>query len=115
MRFRKSIKICPGVKVNFSKSGVSTTLGGKGVSVNVGKKGTYLNTGIPGTVLYDRTKIGSGSSCKRNFSSRSNGQTVNRNAIQNLGNITFAYHEDGTLEFFNNGTTITDKTTISGY
>ena len=113
MRFRKSIKICPGVKVNFSKSGVSTTLGGKGVSVNVGKKGTYLNTGIPGTGLYDRTKIGSGSSGKRNFSSRSNGQTVNRNAIQNLGNITFAYHEDGTLEFFNNGTTITDKTTIS--
>ena len=66
MRFKKSIKICPGVKVNFSKSGVSTTFGEKGISVNVGKKGTYLNTRISGTGLYDRTKIGDGSSGKRN-------------------------------------------------
>lgn len=62
MRFRKSVKICKGVKVNFSKSGASLTVGGKGASVNIGKNGTYLNTGIPGTGLYDRTKISGGSS-----------------------------------------------------
>ena len=61
MRFRKSIQIVKGVRVNFSKSGISTTIGGRGASVNIGKRGTYLNTGIPGTGLYDRTKI-SGSS-----------------------------------------------------
>jgi hypothetical protein len=59
-RFRKSVKIAPGVKLNFSKSGVSGTFGGKGASVNVGKDGAYLNTGIPGTGIYNRKKLGSG-------------------------------------------------------
>ena len=57
MRFRKSITIFKGLKLNFSKSGVSVTVGGKGVSANVGKKGVFLNTSIPGTGLYDRKKI----------------------------------------------------------
>lgn len=57
MRFRKSINIFKGVKLNFSKSGVSVTVGGKGVSANVGPKGVFLNTSLPGTGLYDRKKI----------------------------------------------------------
>lgn len=56
MRYRKSVKICKGVRVNFSKSGPSVTVGGRGCSVNFGNKGTYLNTGIPGTGFYDRKK-----------------------------------------------------------
>ncbi|GHU66596.1 hypothetical protein FACS189447_07800 [Spirochaetia bacterium] len=59
-KFRKRVKIAPGVNLNFSKSGVSTTVGGKGASVNLGKNGAYLNTGIPGTGIYDRKKIGGG-------------------------------------------------------
>lgn len=47
----------PGVTLNISKSGVSTTIGPKGTSVNFGKNGVYLNTGIPGTGIYDRTKL----------------------------------------------------------
>ncbi|WP_461255789.1 DUF4236 domain-containing protein [Treponema sp. R80B11-R83G3] len=58
MRFRKSIKIAPGVKLNVSKSGISGTFGVKGASVNVGKNGVFANTGIPGTGIYDRQKIG---------------------------------------------------------
>ena len=57
MRFRKRIKILPGVTLNISKSGVSTTVGVKGLSVNMNKTGTYLNTGLPGTGIYDRKKI----------------------------------------------------------
>lgn len=57
MRFRKRITIFKGLTLNFSKSGVSVTVGGKGVSANVGKKGVYLNTSIPGTGLYDRKKV----------------------------------------------------------
>ena len=34
MNFRKKITICPGVKMNVSKSGVSFTVGGKGISAN---------------------------------------------------------------------------------
>lgn len=48
----------PGVTLNFSRSGISTTVGVPGASINLGKKGAYLNTGIPGTGLYDRKRIG---------------------------------------------------------
>jgi hypothetical protein len=57
MRFRKSIKIAPGLKINLSKSGISSTIGGKGLSVNIGTRGAYLNTGIPGTGISNRTKL----------------------------------------------------------
>lgn len=57
MRFRKSISICKGVKLNFSKSGVTATVGGKGISANVGKQGVYLNTSLPGTGIYDRKRL----------------------------------------------------------
>lgn len=58
MRFRKSVKITKGVKLNLSKGGASVTLGGgKGVSVNLGTKGAYLNWSIPGTGVYDRVRL----------------------------------------------------------
>jgi len=57
INYRKRIKVAPGVYMNISKSGVSTTIGVRGASVNFGKNGTYLNTGIPGTGFYSREKI----------------------------------------------------------
>lgn len=59
-KYRKRIKIAPGVTINVSRKGVSTTIGPKGASVNIGENGTYLNTGIPGTGIYDRQRIGGG-------------------------------------------------------
>lgn len=57
-RLRKRIKITPGVHINLSNGGVSTTIGMPGANVSFGNKGAYLNTSIPGTGLYNRTKIG---------------------------------------------------------
>lgn len=68
MRFRRKAKLFPGVYLNFSKSGISTTLGVPGASVNLGKQGAYLNTGIPGTGLYDRQKISGGKKGKQSSS-----------------------------------------------
>ena len=48
-RFRKTIKLFPGVKLNFSKSGVSTSIGGPGATINISKRGTCGTVGIPGT------------------------------------------------------------------
>ena len=59
MRFRKSIRLCKGVKLNLSKSGVSLSTGIKGLSLTTSKKGMWLNTSLPGTGLYDRKKIAS--------------------------------------------------------
>ncbi|MGS2760987.1 DUF4236 domain-containing protein [Sinomicrobium sp. M5D2P9] len=58
INFRKRKKILPGIYLNFSKNGISTTLGPRGANVNLGKNGAYLNTGIPGTGIYSRRKIG---------------------------------------------------------
>lgn len=55
--YRKRLKIIPGVHLNFSKNGVSATIGVRGMSVTYGNRGTYANIGIPGTGIYNRFKI----------------------------------------------------------
>ncbi len=58
LRFQKRIKIFPGVYINLSKSGVSTTLGGHGASVNVGTSGRKTaSVSIPGTGLSYRVPL----------------------------------------------------------
>ena len=73
LRFRRSVKLAPGIRMNFSGSGVSWTLGPRGASVGIGKRGTYLNSGIPGTGLYARERLGSsGAGSRARTSSYSN-------------------------------------------
>lgn len=72
MRFRKSIKLAPGIRMNLSGSGLSWTLGPRGASIGIGKRGTFLNTGIPGTGLYSRQSLSSGSSTSRQQPNTSN-------------------------------------------
>jgi hypothetical protein len=60
-RFQKRISILPGVRINLSKSGVSTSLGPRGADVNIGKDGITANAGIPGTGLSYRQKVGGAS------------------------------------------------------
>ena len=67
LRYRKRIKIAPGIYINISKSGVSTTIGPRGASVNFGKNGTYVNAGIPGTGLYERQRIDKGSKQEKQY------------------------------------------------
>lgn len=58
-RFSRRIRICKGVHLNVSKSGVGISLGVRGASISTGPRGTYINTGIPGTGISYRQKIGS--------------------------------------------------------
>ncbi|NHC03346.1 DUF4236 domain-containing protein [Acinetobacter sp. 187] len=52
-RFRKSIKILLGLKINLTHKGISSASVGKpGASLNIGKKGTQTNVGILGTGLF---------------------------------------------------------------
>ena len=58
LRFRKIFSVLPGVRLNVSKSGVSTSLGGHGATVNVGTNGKRTVTlGIPGTGLSYATPL----------------------------------------------------------
>lgn len=51
-RFRKSVRILPGVRLNISKGGVSTTIGRRGATINLGKRGVRGTVGLPGTGLF---------------------------------------------------------------
>lgn len=57
-RFRKSIKILPGVRLNIGKKGINSTTIGKGwTSTNVGRNGISQNFNLPGTGISYRTKV----------------------------------------------------------
>lgn len=56
-RYRKRIRIAPGISLNLSKSGISTSIGGKGATLNVGKRGCRGTIGIPGTGISYSQKL----------------------------------------------------------
>ena len=50
MRFRRSVKVAPGVKVNLSKKNVGVTVGTEGAHYSVNSSGRKTTTvGVPGT------------------------------------------------------------------
>ena len=79
-RFRKRIRIAPGLSINISKSGVSTSIGGKGSTINVGKKGIKMTNSLPGTGLSHSTNLYSPgrSKTKKQLSTR---QKIIRNIL----------------------------------
>lgn len=53
LRFRKSLKIAPGIKLNFSKKSASVTVGGNLYRETVSTSGkTTQSVSIPGTGIY---------------------------------------------------------------
>jgi hypothetical protein len=48
-RFRRSVKILPGVRLNFSRSGISTSVGVRGAHVTVGHGKVRETVGLPGS------------------------------------------------------------------
>lgn len=54
-RFRRRVRIAPGIALNISKSGVSTSIGGRGATINASRRGTRTTVGLPGTGLSYRT------------------------------------------------------------
>jgi hypothetical protein len=61
-RFRRSVRIAKGVRLNFGARGTSVSVGGRGVTVNFSRRGTRTTVGIPGTgISYSETEKGGGS------------------------------------------------------
>ena len=73
-RMRKSIKICKGVKLNVSKSGISTSVKVGNVTYNT-KRGTTVNLG---------NGLSYHSSNKKHTNSRNVNQNINRATYQNI-------------------------------
>jgi hypothetical protein len=59
LRFQKRLQIFPGVRLNFSRSGVSATIGMQGASVTLGRSGAHANLGLPGSGVSYRKKVAS--------------------------------------------------------
>jgi hypothetical protein len=51
LRFRRKIRVLPGVAINLPKSGISASLGKPGFTVNVNKDGHQTTFGLPGSGL----------------------------------------------------------------
>lgn len=89
-RFRRSMKLAPGLRINFSASGASLSMGGRGSSVTIGKRGAYANVGIPGTGLSFRQRIDSGSR---------QGRSAAPVKTTHQFTVSVATHDDGTIFF----------------
>lgn len=96
IRFRKSIKLAPGLRMNLSGSGVGWTLGPRGASIGIGQKGTYLNTGIPGSGFYARQALSSGG---RSSASPVSNQSGHQSSPVKSISLTVSVEDDGTITF----------------
>jgi uncharacterized protein DUF4236 len=59
-RFFRRIRIAPGVKLNVSKSGLSTSIGARGAHVTIGHGKVRTTVGLPGTGLSYTTSSSTG-------------------------------------------------------
>jgi hypothetical protein len=55
-RFRRTVRLLPGLRLNLSKSGVSASVGTRGAWFTFGRNGTRATVGLPGTgISYSTT------------------------------------------------------------
>lgn len=89
-RFRKSIKIAPGIRLNITKKGISSvTIAG----FNIGKRGVYKTFDLPGTGLSYRAKLAGG----RRSGAKSPEHDENLEAV---AAPSLELNDDGTIDFF---------------
>lgn len=87
-RFRKSIKILPGVRVNIGKNSTSISLGGRGFHRTYSSTGRVTTSiGIPGTGVYYTTSTNGNSTAMRNPRMTQFGEIANYNNTKNVDDI----------------------------
>lgn len=88
LRFRKSIKIAPGLKINLNKKSISATVGTKGAHYTVNSNGKRTaSVGIPGTGIYY---------------TKSSGDQKSQTTANNDAGSSYSYSQSGGLEPNNN-------------
>lgn len=77
LRFRRTLKIMPGVRLNFNKDSVGVSLGVRGAHYTMNSKGRRtVSAGIPGTGLYSVETLTSGRGKSRTRSQVSSPQVI---------------------------------------
>jgi tetratricopeptide (TPR) repeat protein len=76
LRFRKSMKLMPGVRLNFSKETVGLSFGVPGARYTINSKGRRtVSTGIPGTGIYNVETLSSGTRSRRSSAAAQSQET----------------------------------------
>ncbi len=57
IRFRRTFRILPGVRLNVSKHGISTSVGGRGAHLTFNRFGVRQSVGLPGTGLSETSYL----------------------------------------------------------
>jgi Protein of unknown function (DUF4236) len=90
-RFRRSIRLAPGLRLNVGRRGVSLSAGVRGASMSFGSRGTYNNVGIPGTGMSFRQRVGGSTSRPR---------PMTRNTDESVTlSVTIHLDDQGNVEF----------------
>lgn len=89
LRFRKTVSLGKGLRLNISRSGVSTSVGPRGASVTFGKNGAYANVGLPGTGISYRQRLGRGKKSAKNCSAIK--KSVQQEITAYTGNPHYSY------------------------
>lgn len=87
IRFRRSIKLAPGLRMNLGLGGLGLSVGPRGANIGIGSRGAYANVGIPGTGLSTRHRL-SGTF------QRTRSRTEDLAGLK----VSFNLKEDGTVE-----------------
>lgn len=83
LRFRKSVTLCKGVKLNFGKTGMSVSVGGKGYHKTINTKGQVTTSvGIPGSGIYYTDTKRLGGNRQANTQRNIQNQYYNQNVIR---------------------------------
>ena len=104
LRFRRSVKICKGARLNFNKNSLGMSFGGRGYGYSINTKGRKTkHIGIPGTGLsYVATD------------SQKNNKVVNYQPTSGYMNVKLLMDDDGNMTFYYpDGSEITDQSLIN--
>jgi len=108
LRFRKSVKILPGIRVNFGLKGASVRVGARGASVSIGKQGVYGNVSIPGTGISFREKISNNSRNERVLKQ----QRVSEQVQTTVG-VILSLLDDGNITYKDENENFLDKKIVT--
>jgi hypothetical protein len=108
LRFRKSIKILPGVRVNLGLKGASLNVGPRGASVSIGKQGVYSNVSIPGTGISFREKVSNNSRNERALK-----QQKLTEQTQTTVSVVLSLLDDGNIIYKDENSNLLDKKFIT--
>lgn len=108
LRFRKSVKILPGIRVNFGLKGTSLSVGARGASISIGKQGVYSNVSIPGTGISFREKLSNNSRNERAIRQQRLSEQV-----QTTVGVILSLLDDGTITYKDENGNLLDKKIVT--